>query len=64
MRTAALEVLAGEPALALDYCVLVDPETLAAAAADARRALLLVAGRLGSTRLIDGTAVTLTGGAA
>jgi pantoate--beta-alanine ligase len=62
VRAAALHVLAGEPAFTLDYCELVDPLTLAAVAPGARDALLLVAGRLGSTRLIDGTTVTLPGG--
>jgi pantoate--beta-alanine ligase len=63
VRAAALDVLAGEPALDLDYCALVDPETLTPVGPGASAALLLVAGRLGSTRLVDGTAVTLPGGA-
>ena len=61
VRTAALEVLAGEPAFALDYCELVDPVTLAPADPEGRAALLLVAGRLGSTRLVDAATVTLPG---
>jgi pantoate--beta-alanine ligase len=37
----------------VDYAALADPDTLLPPAADAARAVALVAGRLGSTRLID-----------
>jgi pantoate--beta-alanine ligase len=39
--------------VAVDYASLADPESLAPVADDAVRAVALVAGRLGSTRLID-----------
>ncbi|MFM9197618.1 MAG: pantoate--beta-alanine ligase [Planctomycetia bacterium] len=39
--------------IAVDYAAVVDPESLEPLGADAARAVALVAGRLGSTRLID-----------
>ena len=63
--SAARSVLAmseTDPAFSLDYLALVNPETFASAtAAFEGEALLIVAGRVGSTRLIDNVPVTLTG---
>jgi pantoate--beta-alanine ligase len=54
VRKAAQAVLDGEPGVNVDYLALADAETLAAVPADHRGpALLLVAARVGSTRLID-----------
>ncbi|ROP43315.1 pantoate--beta-alanine ligase [Pseudokineococcus lusitanus] len=51
---AARERLAAEPGAVVDYCVLVDPRTLADVPDDAAGdALLAVAARVGTTRLID-----------
>jgi pantoate--beta-alanine ligase len=51
-----------DPAFSLDYLALVNPETFASAtAAFEGEALLIVAARVGSTRLIDNVPVTLTG---
>ncbi len=57
---AATDVLAAEPALTVDYCALVDPSTFG----DVRHghrgpATLVVAARVGGTRLIDNTGVQL-----
>jgi pantoate--beta-alanine ligase len=49
----ALSVLAGEPAAQLDYCRIVDPDTLEDIANVDKGALLAVAARVGATRLID-----------
>ncbi len=58
VRAAARDVLASEPGLAIDYLELVDPDTLAPASPDARGELvLLVAGRVGSTHLVDNVTV-------
>ena len=55
--TAAIERLMRETLLArgvdVDYAALADPDSLEPLADDASRAVALVAGRLGSTRLID-----------
>ena len=62
VRRAARDVLAAEPALRVDYLVLVDPATLADVPEDhAGSALLAVAARVGTTRLIDNVPVTLGG---
>jgi pantoate--beta-alanine ligase len=61
---AAGEVLAGaaDPPLVLDYLALVDPATFEPAGEDhSGPARLLVAARVGPTRLIDNTALTLSG---
>jgi pantoate--beta-alanine ligase len=47
------EVLRSEPGVAVEYAEAVDPDTLAPAAARADKIALLVAARLGKTRLID-----------
>jgi len=58
VRAAASDVLAAERELTVDYLQLVDPHTLAAASPDARgELLLLVAGRVGSTHLVDNVTV-------
>ena len=58
VRAAARDVLASEAGLAIDYLQLVDPDTLAPASADARGELvLLVAGRVGTTHLVDNVTV-------
>jgi pantoate--beta-alanine ligase len=48
-----LRVLAGEPGAQLDYCRIVDPDTLEDVANVDRGALVAVAARVGATRLID-----------
>jgi pantoate--beta-alanine ligase len=54
VRAAALAALAEQPDLGLDYASLVDPATLGEVPADfVGEALLVVAARVGSTRLID-----------
>jgi pantoate--beta-alanine ligase len=58
VRAAALAELTAEPGLDLDYLQLVDPDTLAPASPDARGELvLLVAGRVGTTHLVDNVTV-------
>ncbi|WP_406311453.1 pantoate--beta-alanine ligase [Streptosporangium sp. NBC_01639] len=60
IRRAARAVLAAEPAVAVDYLVLVDPATFAEVGDDHRgAAILAVAAKVGSTRLIDNVTVTL-----
>jgi pantoate--beta-alanine ligase len=49
----ALGVLAGEPVAELDYCRIVDPDTLEDVPNVDRGALVAVAARIGTTRLID-----------
>jgi pantoate--beta-alanine ligase len=54
---------AGKPPVELDYLVLADPDTLAELAPGHNgQALLLVAAKVGSTRLIDNAALDLSGG--
>ena len=50
-------VLAAEPGIALDYLVVTDPEL--GPAPDAGEARILVAARVGTTRLIDNRAATV-----
>jgi pantoate--beta-alanine ligase len=49
----ALRVFAGEPAVQVDYCRIVDPETLEDVPDVRGGALMAVAAQVGSTRLID-----------
>ncbi len=53
LRSAALAVLASEPAAALDYLEIIDPDTLDPVAATTPGALVAVAATFGTTRLID-----------
>jgi pantoate--beta-alanine ligase len=54
---------AGKPPVELDYLVLVDPDTFAELRPDHKgHALLLVAAKVGGTRLIDNAALELSGG--
>ncbi|SNS62872.1 pantothenate synthetase [Micrococcales bacterium KH10] len=58
----AKETILRSDGLVLDYVVLVEPETLEEVSDEYRgSALLLVAARAGSTRLIDNCSVTMTG---
>ncbi|MFJ2032877.1 pantoate--beta-alanine ligase [Streptosporangium sp. NPDC087985] len=60
IRRAACAVLAAEPAVAVDYLVLVNPATFAEVREDhTGEAILAVAARVGSTRLIDNVTITL-----
>ncbi len=62
VRAAAREVLEAEPAVRVDYLALVDPVTLVDVGDDASGpALLAVAARVGTTRLIDNVTVELGG---
>ena len=54
---AAKEVLAAEPALSVDYLALVDDETWEDAGPGTTKGRLLVAARVGTTRLIDNVGV-------
>jgi pantoate--beta-alanine ligase len=49
----ALHVFAGEPGVQVDYCRIVDPDTLEDIPDVAKGALVAVAARVGATRLID-----------
>ena len=51
--SAALEVLASEPQVAVDYLEVVNPDTLDTVERITKTALLAIAARVGSTRLID-----------
>jgi pantoate--beta-alanine ligase len=53
------EVLAEAPELEVDYLTIVDEETWREPSADTRNARILVAGRIGTTRLIDNVSVVL-----
>ena len=60
MRAAALAALAEQADIGLDYASLVDPATLLDVPADfVGEALLVVAARVGSTRLIDNVPITV-----
>lgn len=62
VRRAALAVIEGRPDVGLDYLALVDPATLHDVPDDFDgEALLAVAARIGTTRLIDNAAVDLAG---
>jgi pantoate--beta-alanine ligase len=56
---AASEVLAQAPEIELDYLTLVDEETWLDPSARTRNVRILVAGRIGKTRLIDNVSVVL-----
>jgi pantoate--beta-alanine ligase len=58
-RVAAEQVLADEPALAVDYVALVDDASWLDADEQTRAARLLVAARVGTTRLIDNVVLHL-----
>jgi pantoate--beta-alanine ligase len=63
---AARRVLDGTPGLVVDYLALVDPDTFAAASSPGTgpwTAVLVVAARVGATRLIDNVRIDLPGGA-
>jgi pantoate--beta-alanine ligase len=61
--SAAQEILAAEPALAVDYVAVVDPRTFAAVRPGrGGPALLVAAARVGGTRLIDNVPVPLPAG--
>ncbi len=60
LRAIALDVLAGEPGLKLDYVEVVSPDTLETVASIEPRALVAVAAWVGETRLIDNLIVTPT----
>lgn len=59
VREAAQRVLGQEPRLNVDYLALVDPETLQPLSRSHDAALLAVAARSGSTRLIDNVTMTV-----
>jgi pantoate--beta-alanine ligase len=59
VRRAAREVLDAEPGIAVDYLELVDDVTWAAPTSLTRAGRLLVAARVGGTRLIDNVSVHL-----
>ncbi|WP_449060505.1 pantoate--beta-alanine ligase [Planomonospora algeriensis] len=60
IRRAARAVLDAEPGVALDYLVLVDPATFTEASGDhTGEAVLAVAAKVGTTRLIDNVVLTL-----
>jgi pantoate--beta-alanine ligase len=62
VRRAALDVLDRQPEIGLDYLALVDPATLADVAPGfTGEALLAVAAKVGTTRLIDNVLVALGG---
>ncbi len=59
-RTAAHDIFAVQPGIEVDYCVVVDPDTIKDA--DVRfvgEALVLVAARVGRTRLIDNMRIVI-----
>jgi pantoate--beta-alanine ligase len=58
---AARAVLADEPAVAVDYLALVDDDTWEDAGQGTTKGRLLVAARVGTTRLIDNVPVTFAG---
>jgi pantoate--beta-alanine ligase len=53
LLAAALHIFDGEPAVQVDYCRIVDPETLEDIPDVRQGALVAVAARVGTTRLID-----------
>jgi pantoate--beta-alanine ligase len=61
VRSAAREVLAATPGVSVDYLDLVDALSWDPATSQTREALLIVAAKVGSTRLIDNVHVMLEG---
>ncbi|MCV2394998.1 pantoate--beta-alanine ligase [Actinotalea sp. M2MS4P-6] len=61
VHAAAAEVLAAEPGVVLDYLALVDPALDPLPEGYRGSALLLVAGRVGTTRLIDNVVIDIAG---
>jgi pantoate--beta-alanine ligase len=61
VHRAAADVLAGEPRVILDYLALTDPDLAQVGPGYRGAALLLVAGRVGATRLIDNAVLALSG---
>ncbi|HEX3823755.1 MAG TPA: pantoate--beta-alanine ligase [Mycobacteriales bacterium] len=59
VRAAAQTVLAGAPGVAVDYVTVVDDESWGPADENTRRARILVAARVGPTRLIDNVVLDL-----
>ena len=55
LRSGMLEVITATPSAVVDYVEIVDDETLAPLARMGRRALVVLAVRIGSTRLLDNT---------
>ncbi len=54
LREAALEVLRGQPAIRVQYCEIVDRDTMAVVAStEGKTCAIAIAGHLGTTRLID-----------
>jgi pantoate--beta-alanine ligase len=60
LRQAALDEIATEPAAQLDYCEIVDPDTLEGCEDVKSGALVAVAASFGSTRLIDNLLLAAT----
>ena len=59
VQARALDVLRAEPGIDVDYCVLVDQHSFGPLDRAATQGLLLVAAKVGTTRLIDNGLVTL-----
>ena len=53
LRGAILQVFGEEPCISVDYVEVVDPSTLLRVSDASRGALIAVAARVGTTRLID-----------
>lgn len=62
VQTIMRELLAGEPAVRIDYLAVCDPATLEPLTTIGRQAVLLGAIRIGSVRLIDNVSVKTAGG--
>ena len=61
LLTAAVRILREEPAVQLDYCRIIDPNTLEDVPAIGDGALVAVAGQVGATRLIDNVLLAVRG---
>jgi pantoate--beta-alanine ligase len=64
LRETVLDQIGRDPAVAVDYVALVDPESFSLVPAVAEEAILLVAVRVGTTRLIDNVRLAARRGAA